>query len=83
MHGSTGIDLAYTAAGILGGAISFSGHPWDHAAGVALMRAAGGIVTDLAGKDWTITSRSALVGLPGVHAEILDILNSVGEPGDY
>jgi myo-inositol-1(or 4)-monophosphatase len=83
MHGATGIDLAYTAAGILGGAISFSGHPWDHAAGVALMRAAGGIVTDLAGKDWTITSRSVLVGMPGVHAEILDILNAVGEPGDY
>jgi myo-inositol-1(or 4)-monophosphatase len=83
MHGATGIHLAYTAAGILGGAISFSGHPWDHAAGVALMRAAGGIVSDLAGKDWTITSRSALVGLPGVHAEILDILNAVGEPGDY
>jgi myo-inositol-1(or 4)-monophosphatase len=83
MHGATGIDLAYTAAGILGGAISFSGHPWDHAAGVALMRAAGGIVTDLAGKDWTITSRSVLVGMPGAHAEILDILNAVGEPGDY
>jgi myo-inositol-1(or 4)-monophosphatase len=83
MHGSTGIDLAYTAAGILGGAISFSGHPWDHAAGVALMHAAGGVVTDLAGKDWTIKSRSALVALPGVHGEILDILSAVGEPGDY
>jgi myo-inositol-1(or 4)-monophosphatase len=83
MHGSTGVDLAYTAAGILGGAISFSGHPWDHAAGVALTRAAGGIVTDLAGNDWTITSRSALVGLPGVHSEILDILRTVGDPKDY
>jgi myo-inositol-1(or 4)-monophosphatase len=83
MHGSTGIDLAYTAAEILGGAISFSGHPWDHAAGVALVRAAGGIVTDLAGNDWTVTSPSALVGLPGVHGEILEILHAVGEPGDY
>jgi myo-inositol-1(or 4)-monophosphatase len=83
MHGSTGIDLAYTAAGILGGAISFSGHPWDHAAGVALMRAAGGIVTDLAGNDWTIKSRSALVAMPGVHSEILDILRTVGDPKDY
>ena len=54
MHGATGIDLAYTAAGILGGAISFGHHIWDHAAGVALVRAAGGIVTDLAGNDWTI-----------------------------
>jgi myo-inositol-1(or 4)-monophosphatase len=83
MHGSTGIDLAYTAAGILGGAISFSGHPWDHAAGVALMRAAGGIVTDLVGNDWTVTSPSAVVALPGVHAEILDILRAVGDPKDY
>jgi myo-inositol-1(or 4)-monophosphatase len=32
MHGATGIDLAYTAAGILGGAISFGDHIWDHAA---------------------------------------------------
>ena len=47
MHGATGIDLAYTAAGILGGAISFGGHVWDHAAGVALVRAAGGVVTEL------------------------------------
>jgi myo-inositol-1(or 4)-monophosphatase len=83
MHGSTGIDLAYTAAAILGGAISFSGHPWDHAAGVALVRAAGGVVTDLAGNDWTVTSPSALVAMPGVHGEILDILQTVGEPGNY
>ena len=83
MHGATGIDLAYTAAGILGGAISFGHHIWDHAAGVALVRAAGGVVTDLAGNDWTTKSRSALAGLPGVHAEILDVLRSVGDPEDY
>jgi myo-inositol-1(or 4)-monophosphatase len=83
MHGATGIDLAYTAAGILGGAISFSGHVWDHAAGVALVRAAGGIVTDLAGHDWTVNSRSVLVAAPGVHGEILDILRSVGPPEEY
>ena len=57
MHGATGLDLAYTAAGILGGAITFGDHVWDHAAGVALVRAAGGIVTDLAGDDWTIESQ--------------------------
>ncbi len=83
MHGATGVDLAYTAAGVLGGAISFGHHVWDHAAGVALVRAAGGIVTDLAGEPWTIDSRSALVGLPGVHEAILDTVRSVGEPEDY
>ena len=83
MHGATGIDLAYTAAGILGGAISFGDHVWDHAAGVALVRAAGGIVTDLAGNDWTPRSRSALAGVPSVHGEILEIVRGVGAPEDY
>ena len=40
-------------------------------------------MTDLAGNDWTTKSRSALAGLPGVHAEILDVLRSVGDPEDY
>lgn len=83
MHGATGIDLAYVADGILGGAISFGDHIWDHAAGVALVRAAGGIVTDLAGAPWTAQSRSALAAVPGVHTEILDILTTVGVPEDY
>jgi len=83
MHGSTGIDLAYVADGILGGAIIFGGQVWDHAAGVALVRAAGGVVTTLAGQPWTPASRSVLAAAPGVHAEILEILRSTGEPEDY
>ena len=83
MHGSTGMDFAYAAAGVLGGAISFGHHVWDHAAGVALVRAAGGVVTDLAGKDWTPTSRSALAGEPSVHAQILEIVAAVGPPGEH
>jgi len=83
MHGATGVDLAYTAAGILGGAISFGHHVWDHAAGVALIRAAGGVVTDLQGNDWTTESKSALAGLPGVHSEIMEILRTVGDPESY
>jgi myo-inositol-1(or 4)-monophosphatase len=83
MHGSTGIDLAYTGAGVLGGAISFGHHVWDHAAGVALVRAAGGVVTDLAGEDWTPASRSALAGVPSVHARILELAAAVGSPGEY
>ena len=83
MHGATGIDLAYVADGILGGAISFGHHVWDHAAGVALVRAAGGIVTNLAGEEWTPDSRSALAAAPGVHAQILEILRKVGRPDEY
>jgi myo-inositol-1(or 4)-monophosphatase len=83
MHGSTGIDLVYVADGILGGAITFGGHVWDHAAGVAQVRAAGGIVTNLAGESWTPGSRSVLAAAPGAHGEILEILCSTGEPEDY
>jgi myo-inositol-1(or 4)-monophosphatase len=83
MHGATGIDLAYVADGILGGAISFGHHVWDHAAGVALVRAAGGVVTNLVGDEWTPDSRSALAAAPGVHGQILEILRKVGRPDEY
>ena len=83
MHGSTGIDLAFVGAGILGAAISFGHHIWDHAAGVALVRAAGGTVTDLNGAPWTPASRSALAAAPGVHDEVMEILHRVGSPEDY
>jgi myo-inositol-1(or 4)-monophosphatase len=56
---------------------------WDHAAGVALVRAAGGVITDLAGEPWTPRSRSALAASPGVHEEMLDIVKAVGAPEDY
>ncbi|NEW41437.1 inositol monophosphatase [Nocardia cyriacigeorgica] len=77
MHGSTGIDLAFTASGALGGAIVFGHHPWDNAAGVALVRAAGGVVTDLAGAPWHIESGSVLAAAPGVHAELLEMIGAV------
>jgi myo-inositol-1(or 4)-monophosphatase len=83
MHGATGIDLAYVADGILGGAVSFGDHVWDHAAGVALVRAAGGIVTNLAGAPWTREARSALAAAPGVHTQMLEILGGTGTPEDY
>lgn len=86
MHGSTGADLAYTAAGALGGAVVFGHHPWDNAAGVALVRAAGGEATDFEGRPWRIGSGPVVAGAPGVHREILDIVQTAmrtraeGEP---
>ncbi len=83
MHGSTGIDMAFVAAGILGAAVSFGGKVWDHAAGVALVRAAGGVVTGLDGQPWTPQTRSTLTAAPGVHQEVMDILRLVGSPEEY
>ena len=83
MHGATGVDLAYVADGVLGGAITFGDHIWDYAAGVALVRAAGGIVTDLDGAQWSPSSLSAVAGAPGVHERLIEIVKSVGVPEDY
>jgi len=83
MHGSIGIDLAYVADGILGAAIHFGGQAWDHAAGVALVRAAGGIVTDLTGEPWTPATRGVLAATPEVHDQILDLLHRVGSPEEF
>lgn len=83
MHGSTGIDMAFVAAGILSAAVSFGGKVWDHAAGVALVRAAGGIVTDIAGQPWTPQCRSTVAAAPGAYEEVMDIVAGVGSPADY
>jgi myo-inositol-1(or 4)-monophosphatase len=47
--GSAALDLAYVAAGRLDGFWEFGLSPWDMAAGILLVREAGGYVSDLAG----------------------------------
>ena len=49
--GSAALDLAYVAAGRLDGFWEIGLHPWDMAAGVLLVREAGGLVGDFAGGD--------------------------------
>lgn len=51
--GSAALDLAYVASGRLDAYWELHLEPWDVAAGAALVRAAGGRVTDLrGGEDW-------------------------------
>lgn len=83
MHGSIGIDMAYVSAGIFGAAIHFGGHAWDHAAGVALVRAAGGIVSDLAGGPWTTATRGVLAAAPAAHERLLELISQVGSPEEF
>lgn len=83
MHGSIGIDMAYVADGILGATVHFGGQVWDHAAGVALVRAAGGIVTDLAGDAWTPATRGILAAAPDTHEQVLDLVRRVGSPEEF
>ena len=48
--GSTALDLAYVAAGYLDGFWGYGLKQWDVAAGILLVKEAGGLVSDLLGK---------------------------------
>ncbi|MDO4609194.1 inositol monophosphatase [Corynebacterium sp.] len=80
ISGSVGYDLAMTATGTYGGAVTFSPNIWDNAAGVLAVRESGGVVTDLAGRDWTLDSVGVLAGTPAVHEQLLEAIGDVAPP---
>ena len=90
--GAAALDLAYTAAGVYDGFFEFRLSPWDIAAGILLIREAGGRVTDLDGGEDFFRSGNVVAGTVGVQAElrsavgrhtseaILDRLHPCGAP---
>ena len=54
--GAAALDLAWVAAGRFDGYWERGLSPWDMAAGIALVREAGGFVTDIDGRDIALTS---------------------------
>lgn len=77
MTGSTGVDMAYAASGTFGASIAFGRHAWDNAAGAALVRSGGGVATDLSGAEWTVNSLSLVAGAPGIHREVMAVVDEV------
>ena len=77
-HGSAAVDLAWTAAGRFDGFFEAGLAPWDVAAGVALVEAAGGRVSGLwDGADPVGTG--ALVASNGrLHDALLDVAQPLG-----
>ncbi len=69
--GSAALDLAYTAAGVYDGFFELRLSPWDFAAGVLLIREAGGRITDLDDGDRFFTGGNLVAGPEAVHAELL------------
>ena len=65
--GAAAIDLAYVAAGRLDGFWELHLSPWDVAAGAALVRAAGGRVTDQRGGDDWLFGRNIVATNGLVH----------------
>lgn len=72
--GSAALDLADVAAGRLDGFWELQLAPWDVAAGTLLVREAGGVVTDLLGRDLTPDHGPVVAGNPAIHRWLLDTL---------
>ncbi len=77
--GSAALDLAFIAAGRFDGYWERNLSPWDIAAGMLLVREAGGFVTTLVGKDDVLETGDVLAGNESIHAGLLKILKSVGK----
>jgi myo-inositol-1(or 4)-monophosphatase len=73
--GAAAIDLADVAAGRLDGFWELVLAPWDIAAGILLIREAGGVVTDLSGQPAGITHGGIVAGNPAIHSWLLDQLS--------
>ena len=70
--GSAALDLACVASGRFDGFWEFNLNPWDTAAGIVLLREAGGMVTDFSGGAFDISSREVLASNGFIHQELLD-----------
>lgn len=75
--GSAALDLAYVACGRLDGFWEFSLNPWDMAAGVLLIREAGGVCTDMRGNPLDLRGPHVLADNGAVHPAVLEMFRDI------
>lgn len=73
--GSAAIDLAYIACGRFEAFYEYGLHPWDIAAGVLLVREAGGRASDFSGNEKNLTGEEFIASNGLVYSEILRVVN--------
>lgn len=69
--GSTGLGMAYLAAGRVDLYLTAGGNPWDIASGVVLIEGAGGVVSDRHGARVTMPSEAVIGASAQAHADFL------------
>lgn len=69
--GSAALDLAYVAAGRLDGFWESNLSPWDMAAGILLIREAGGFATDLDGGNDMFDKGTIVAGNEAIHRVLM------------
>lgn len=75
--GSAALDLCYVAAGRLDGFWSLTVKPWDLAAGVLVVKEAGGVVSDRWGESFVLSTGSIVAANNVIHAELVQMLSIV------
>jgi myo-inositol-1(or 4)-monophosphatase len=75
-YGAAALDLAWVAAGRFDGFWERGQYPWDTAAGILLIREAGGFVTDLDGAEATAETADLVAGNEAVHRQLLTLLQA-------
>lgn len=76
--GAASLDLAHVAAGRFDGFWEQQLSAWDIAAGTLLIREAGGVVTDFAGRDVGIEHTGVVAGNPAIHGWLLELMGADG-----
>jgi myo-inositol-1(or 4)-monophosphatase len=72
--GSAALDLAWVAAGRLDGYWERNLSAWDMAAGILMVREAGGFATDLEGGDNSLIKGQIVAGNEPIHRDLLRLL---------
>ncbi|CDN49207.1 inositol monophosphatase family protein [Neorhizobium galegae] len=73
--GAAALDLAYVAAGRLDGFWETELSPWDMAAGLILIREAGGFVSDMKGATDIFGSGNVVAGNELIQKALIDVVN--------
>ena len=73
-YGAATLDLAWIAAGRLDAYWERNLSPWDLAAGILLVREAGGYVSDIDGGEAILTKGNVVAGNETMHRELLRLL---------
>ncbi len=73
--GAAALDLAYVASGRLDGFWQTGLNAWDMAAGILLIREAGGFVSDMAGGNDALNRGDIVAGNEYIKKALLDVVN--------
>lgn len=78
--GSAALDLAYVACGRFDGYWEIFLNPWDKAAGILLVKEAGGIVSNFKNNDNDIIYNPNTLATNGlIHQQMLDVIHTITE----